>query len=241
MTLLAGDVLFEKEKKMKRFLSKRLGFLFLALPLFLIVIFLFKLPASRAEQVSMTSSSAVKISPEMNANILKSLADDDKVELPSGRKIMMKEIRRLSKKTGEIKSASFTGKPMAQVFKVQPAPMGIPLKNRSDLVSALSRPGTDTVELPSGRRLTVDQLRLLQPYVEKRLGRKLSRIDTPDLKGEALKVTSSTEKNYWRDIMLKPDHTVLEAPDGTRITVGDLKAALSAMNTGRIPSTRVSP
>jgi hypothetical protein len=199
------------------------------------------MPVSHAEQSTAISASIMKITPEMPANALKSLSDDDLVELPSGRQIMMRDIRRLSQKAKEIKSATFTGKPMKQIFQVQPAPVGIPLKNHADLVSALSRPDSDTVQLPSGRRLTVEQLRLLQPYVEKRLGRKLTRLEAPDLKGEAIKVTKSADKGYWRDILQKPDHTVLESPDGTRITVGDLKAALSAMKAPTAPTTGVSP
>lgn len=225
---------------MKKLLSKRPVFLLL-LAAVLCAIAPISMPVGHAEQSTAISASIMKITPGMPANVLKSLSDDDLVELPSGRKMVMKDIRRLSRKAGEIKSATFTGKPMKQIFQVQPAPKGIMLKSSADLVSALSLPGADTVELPSGRRLTVEQLRLLQPYLEKRLGRKLTRLETPDLKGAAIKVTSSTDKTYWRDILLKPDHTVLEAPDGTRITVGDLKAALSAMKAPGAPSTRVSP
>ena len=225
---------------MKKIFQHKFIYLVLAV-LFLAAAAVFQMPASHAEQSGAISIPIMKITPQTPANALKSLADDDLVELPSGRKIVMRDIRMLSHKMQKIKTATPIGKPIRQVFQVQPALSGIALKNRADLVSALSRPDTDTVQLPSGRRLTVEQLRFLQPYVEKRLGRKLTSLEPPKLKGTAIKIQSTADKNYWRNILQKPDDTVIESPDGTRITVGDLKAALSSTKTPGSSSPRVSP
>ena len=96
-----------------------------------------RVPESRAEAPNSPgqtpiSASIMKITPEMSPNVLKSLADDDLVELPSGRKMVVGDIRRLSQKARAIRSATFTGEPMRQVFQVQPAPTGVKLKNRRD-------------------------------------------------------------------------------------------------------------
>lgn len=199
-----------------------------------------------------TGQAAQADAPEIASNILKITADTptaaltgksdtDMVELPSGRQLRMGDLRRFSKKAAELKSSEARKKPMPQVFKMTPAAKGFAIKTGSDLSEALKRPDSETVELPSGRRATVGQIRLLQPYLEKRLGHKLARTQGPaGAKGDALKVQASMDKTYWKTILQKPDSTVLEAPDGTRITVGDLKQALATFNAAQSPSPRIS-
>ncbi|MBF8258914.1 MAG: hypothetical protein HW377_1288 [Actinobacteria bacterium] len=79
------------------------------------------------------------------------------------------------------------------------------------------------MRLPSGRLATVGQIKLVQPLIEKKIGRSLSSIPKrASLSGPAVKVTA---KSDWKEIIARPDGTVLESPDGTRITVGELKQA----------------
>jgi hypothetical protein len=99
------------------------------------------------------------------------------------------------------------------------------------LAAALSRPDSDTLELPSGRRLTVAQLEFLKPQIEKQLGRPLA---AGAATRSAVKVDRGTD---WRRILRMPDDTLLEAPDGTRVTVADLKRALRD-DTGPRPAVR---
>lgn len=186
------------------------------------------------------ASNILKITADTPAAALTGKSDNDLVELPSGRKLRMGDLRQFSKKAAELKSAEARKKPMPQVFKMKPGAKGFAIKTGSDLSQALKRPDSETVELPSGRRATVGQIRLLQPYLEKRLGHKLAQTRGPGAKGEVLKVQASRDKTYWKTILQKPDSTVLEAPDGTRITVGDLKQTLATYNTARSASPRIS-
>lgn len=164
----------------------------------------------------------VKFAPKMPASALAARSDTDLVELPDGRRVRMGDVRRL--KDAARKMRAKKGAPLPAGLRARPAATGTPLRNASDLGAALKRPDTDTVVLPSGRKVTVGMIRLLQPQVEKRTGRPLSAgAKRQDLSGSAVKVGPKTD---WKDILQRPDGTVLEAPDGTRITVGELKKTL---------------
>jgi hypothetical protein len=159
----------------------------------------------------------------MPANALTALSDADRVELPDGHQVRMGDVRRFKEAARKMRARK--GAPLPAGLRLKPAPTGTPLKNASDLAAALQRPDTDTVILPSGRKVTVGMIRLLQPQVEKRAGRPIAAgAKRRDVSGPAIKVGAKTD---WKDVLRRPDATVLEAPDGTRITVGELKKTLA--------------
>ena len=173
-----------------------------------------------AEQVR---PGALKFTPKMPASALTPLSDADRVELPDGHQVRMGDVRRLKEAARKMRARK--GAPLPAGLRTKPAPTGTPVRNASDLADALKRPDTDTVVLPSGRKVTVGMIRLLQPQVEKRTGRPIAAgPKRPNLSGSAVKVGAKTD---WKDVLQRPDGTVLEAPDGTRITVGELKKSLA--------------
>lgn len=183
--------------------------------------------ADNLEQ-NIAQSSILKISPGMSPAVLAGRPDTEFVQLPSGRRLKLGALRRISTLSRKLKQTKVQQLPAALSY--QPGPTGIKLRNGADLSAALKRPDNETVQLPSGRLATVGLLRYLQPQVEERLGRKMATAPPrSDLAGPAIKIKSSTDKKYWEDILQKPDSTVLEAPDGQRITVGDLKLALGGV------------
>jgi hypothetical protein len=174
----------------------------------------------------------VKFSRNVQPNFLQGKADTDLVELSPNRLIKVGEVRRLTTLAKKIQ-ASKPGSHTPQVLKLKPAAQGKLLKNASDLSEALKLPDSDTVQLPSGRTLTVGMLKLVREDVESKLGKSLTSLTLrPNLNGAALKVTA---KSDWKDILQRPDTTILESTSGTRITVGELKQALAA--SGKSPST----
>ena len=180
----------------------------------------------------------IKITANTSSSILLGRPDTDILELPSGRQMKLGDLRRFSNISQKLKTPpqkkSMTAK---HVFKVKPKGQGIAIKNSSDLAAALKRSDTDTVALPSGRRATVGQIRFLEPYIEKRVGHKITQTRQIDNKANTLKIQATTDKAYWKNILEKPDNTILEAPDGTRITVGELKQTLATHKTKRSAST----
>lgn len=176
----------------------------------------------------------LKVVPNMPANALAGRPDTDLVELSDGRRVRVGDIRRLTAAAKRIQAAA-PGSKAPQAFRTKPAATGTPVSRAADLSAALQRADNETVVLPSGRRTTVGMIRLLQPEVEKRLGRPISAGAVPAARsGPAVKVGANAD---WKVILEKPDATVLEAPNGARITVGELKQALAASD----PARRVPP
>lgn len=182
-------------------------------------------PAKGGAVQAVANPGIVKFSPKMPESALAGRPDTDLVELSDGRRIRLGDIRRLKAAAGKIRAAA-PGSRLPKAFRAKPAATGTKLSRAADLAAALQRGDNETVVLPSGRRTTVGMVRLLQPEVEKRLGRPITAGARPaDRSGSAVKVDAKTD---WKTILRKPDGTVLEAPNGDRITVGELKQALAA-------------
>ncbi|MCP5055272.1 MAG: hypothetical protein GY937_00950 [bacterium] len=160
---------------------------------------------------------------DLRPGMILALPDTDRVRLSDGRMLKVGDVRRLSAVAKRLRAPGSNPLPAALARK--PAGKGVPLRSGADLAAALERSDDETVQLPSGRLLTVGMLRLLQPEIEGRIGRSLSATrDTTATTGKAVRVGAKTD---WAKILGLPDDTPLEAPDGTRITVADLKQALA--------------
>lgn len=182
------------------------------------------------------SPTVIKMTPGMTTQSLANRADSDLVDLSSGRRLPVRDLRRLDA-VGQKLRAAGAGKTMSPALTARPAAKGIPLRQRNDLLAALKRPDSDTIQLPSGERLTVGQLRLLKPEIEKRLGRPIDAV--PDRQvptGPATRLQRGMDKEQWKGILQNPDNnTVLESPNGKRITIGELKQVLT-MGRGQLPA-----
>jgi hypothetical protein len=179
-------------------------------------------PAMKAPSAS--PAHVVKFGPGLESGAILARPDTDFVEMPDGRRIRVGDIRRLSGHAQRMQAAS--GRQAPAALAATPAATGTRVNDAADLAAALKRSPGETVTLPSGRRATVAQIKLVQPFVEKRTGRPLTAATSqrPNLAGPAVKVTAQSDV---KGILQRPDGTVLEAPDGTRITVGELKQAFA--------------
>jgi hypothetical protein len=171
-----------------------------------------------------------KLSPALSSSAILSRPDTDLVEMPDGRRMRVGDLRRLSVHAQKLQARA--GALRSPALTARPAASGARVASAADLAAALKRAGGETVVLPSGRRATVGQLRFVQPYVEKKTGRSLTAAATqrPNLAGPAIKVTKQSD---FKDVLQRPDPTILEAPDGTRITVGELKQSLARSDAPR--------
>jgi hypothetical protein len=172
---------------------------------------------------SLPSSAArpdiVRFTPGMTMSTLAGRRDTDLVELSSGRRVRVAELRRLDAWGKRARSA--TERPIPAALQARPASSGRLVENAGDLAEALKGADGETIQLPNGQRATVGQVKFLRPLIEQRLGRPISDVpQRPKLSGPARKVTADAN---WKEILQQPDGTVLESPDGTRITVGELK------------------
>lgn len=196
------------------------------------------LAAESTQSATVSSQDMLKLQPGMSPAVLEGRPDSELVLLPSGRKISIGRLHKFSavaKKLRQVKN-----QPLKPVLKYRAAASGIQVTNSADLSAALQRSDNETVQLPSGKLVTVELLRYLQPEVEARIGTKMAHTsDRPDLSGKPITIQKTTDKEYWKKILLKPDSTVLEMPGGQRITVGELKLSLggsSPMDKGKSTS-----
>ncbi|MBS3917826.1 MAG: hypothetical protein KG012_02955 [Deltaproteobacteria bacterium] len=169
-------------------------------------------------------SAVVKHTPNMRMTDLAGRPDADEVEFPGGERVSVRTMRRLETVAPKLRAPGVYRMP--PTLQTKPAATGTRINNATDLAAALKRSDNQTVQLPSGRLATVGQIKFVQPQVEKNLGRSLSAVtQRPSLSGTAIKISQNTTEEEWKSILQKPDNTVLESPNGTRITVGELKQA----------------
>ncbi len=175
------------------------------------------------------AGSALKLTRQTPNSALKKLKNSDMVELPSGKRISMGTLRKFSAISKKLARAPKIRKPLPRSLQYKPQATGIRINSLSDLTATLQKEDSTTIQLPSGRVATVGQIKFLQPLLEKRLGRKLSQFKSQlKYQGTPIRLTASTDKHYWEDILTKPDDTLLESPGGKRFTVGDLKKYMAS-------------
>lgn len=189
------------------------------------------LAASVATGGEAAQNNMLKLTPDMSAATLAGRPDSTLVLLPSGKTIKLGKLRRLLDLSRKAKQAK--AKPLPRALTLQPAQAGHPVRDAQDLSAALKRSDRETLQLPSGKRITVGMLRYLQPLVEQRLGRKLSGPATRSKRtGNIIKIKKTTDKEDWIKILQQPDSTILENPNGKRVTVGELKLTLEKQLAG---------
>jgi hypothetical protein len=191
-----------------------------------------KTPVVRPAQPTAQTQNVVLFTRTAKPDFLVGRPDTDRVQLQDGRKLKVGDVRRLTAMTRKLRAAK-PGSRMPQALKLKPAPTGTPVRNADDITQALERPDSATIQLPSGKTMTVGLLKLVREDVERRLGRSLTAQPTrPDLSGTAVKVQAGSD---WKSILQRPDSTVLESPGGNRITVGELKQVLADSGSASTP------
>lgn len=192
-------------------------------------------PADPAIQYPASAPTIVRINRNLPPNALQGKSDTDLVELSSGKRMQVGDIRKLTAIAQKNRSLAPNAKE-PPALKLRPAATGgIALRSKGDLQAVMQRPDSETVVLPSGKRTTVGMLKLLQPQVEER--RKQLRpvaIQRPDLSGPAIRVDAATD---WYALFKQPDTTVLETGRGKRITLGELKQTLANSGTQQPAAT----
>ncbi len=174
----------------------------------------------------------IAYTPGMTVRSLAGRADSALVELAPGRRTRVGDLRRLDAVAQRLRR---TETPPPRGLRAAPARAGAtPLRSTDDIAAALRRPGTDVLQLPSGRTLTAEQLRFMIPRAERHLGRSIAASPGPRLSPRpAIRVDAQTD---WGAVLARPDDTLIESPSGRRVTVGALKRELAAQTGLRAPA-----
>ncbi len=139
--------------------------------------------------------------------------------LPKGTVVSAADLSRVSRISKALRKNKKKKLPKALTLKTRKR--GTKVKNLEDIKKALKRRSKDTLILPSGQRLTVGLLKLIQPQVEEQLGRGLT------AKKDRARVIKVGKKTDWKSVLQMPDNTILQAPNGKKITVIQLKSTLA--------------
>jgi len=175
-----------------------------------------------------SNTNIIKYVPHMTTQSLAGRPDSDVIEFSNGKTMTVGRLRQWEAFAAKLRAPRVDKTPAA--FKVRPNPGNIKmnLNNLSDLASAIKLSNDATVKLPSGKVTTVGIIKLFQPYIEKKLGRKLSEVQIrPNLSGPAIQVSKATPVSEWKNISKMSDNTVLEFSNGFRFTIGELRQKLA--------------
>jgi hypothetical protein len=172
--------------------------------------------------------------PHKSNMTIQSLADRpdaDMVQFSNGRKMEIGTLRRLQAIAQKMKAPHTTTHAISlDVLKEKPV-ASTRTKNlisSGDLALVLKGANSDTFRLPSGRVVNVAQLKVLQPFIERKIGRPLSTLtQRPDLSGKAIPVGKNTSQAQLSALTKLPDNTVLESPQGIRVTLGEARQYLA--------------
>jgi hypothetical protein len=161
------------------------------------------------------------------------LRDDQMLETPSGKRISVKRYRALTAAFAKARLDTAHKRPAGFAFLAPPQGPGKPLLPHETAQHLLARPPTDVVQLPDGKTATIAQMRVEAPWVERHYHVAIA--PAPVLTGPATLVkTSSTLQSIPRNA---PDSTILTSPNGTRITLGQLRSYLKS----QVSATTVKP
>ena len=195
-----------------------------------------------ANQATTNNSKTIKYFPHMTTQSLTGRLDSDIIEFPNGRKLSVGQLRGWETFAARLHGPRVDRTPLA--FKIKPNANNIRMSvsNASELAAALKLTDSETVKLPSGKLATVAQIKLVQPFVEKKLGRKLTQVPIRTaLSSTSIRVSKSTPTSEWKNIAKMSDTTILETPNGARITIADLKQEAKKYVKSRSTQVKTAP
>lgn len=190
--------------------------------------------SSASAQPNAPAVNSVAITQSTSLTSVRNLPPQAMVRLPSGREI---SAQRFNAQVDMLRRAQQRSAPRGRVdLSIRPsgATPALKITDAASLSAALSRSNSDTVELPNGARLTVGDLRKLGALAQRERGR--NPLDNAVPVSAAARASSAPPilVRSKQDLMAlkgRPDNTVVQAPNGARITLGDIRAAARAKRT----------
>ena len=182
------------------------------------------------------NAEAIKFTPSAAAIAqLRTLPPNALVELSNGRKVEARRVVAMSDALKGLSSKKATLKRMDFAFTRPTGPAQVKLTS-ANLASARNMATGTVLELPNGLKLTTGELKKLEALeartnIRQMLGGQALSAGNVGNAGAANKYAGQPaikikSKADIAQLKGKPDSTVVEAPDGSRATLGELKAAI---------------
>lgn len=161
---------------------------------------------------------------------LRALPPNTMIELSNGQKVKAVQFTRTTDALTGLATKKANLKRMDFVFTRQTAVAQLKL-NASNLTTARSMAPNTVLELPNGLKLTTAELKKLDALEARTNIRQMLGGNAPAAGGAnryaGLPAIQLKTKADIERLKGKPDSTIVEAPDGTRSTLAELKAALA--------------
>ena len=179
----------------------------------------------------LNAAKVVRVPHGFHLGDLAALRDDQMIETPAGHRIAVGRLRTIQSVLAKVRS-----RPRAsEGFRILPRPTKpcTPPKPGETFDQLLARPDGDVVCLGKhNTAVSVAQLRLMKPFVERMRGRSAAPaiVGRAELSGPATTITDAKQLQTLLRTRLKdaPDSTVLVNPKGQRVRLGSVRAALRA-------------
>lgn len=206
--------------------------------LFLLSLFSNVLPVAAQKITPAHTSTAsqptiIKYTKNLTVQHLNTRPDSDLVELSNGTRVRLGEMRRLDSLSRQLKAIPDHHINPARTQKPA-ATARLTINSAPTLTAALKLKDTETIQMPSGKRYTVAQFKIALQAVEKRLFLQPRLRSLPP--GSLIKVDAKTD---WKAVLSGPETTILQSPNGSRITVAELRKSLAALKP--IPQRSLQP
>jgi hypothetical protein len=180
--------------------------------------------------IAINSASAIKFSPGMTIAQIRNLQPGAMIELNNGRKVKATQfvatadaLKGLSGKPAKLRRMDFTFTRPVAVAQLK--------LNSTNLAAARAMPSNTVLELSNGLKLTTGELKQLDTLESRTNIRQMliaqagAGASANQYAGRpAIKLRTKADIEQLKG---KPDSTIVEAPDGSRSTLGELKAALA--------------
>jgi len=173
--------------------------------------------------VDLRKATIVRIGPGFGTSDLAALRDDQYVETASGKRTRVGTVRAWRTAFAKARARHPTAVALPLV-RLPPGPC-LPLKPGETREQILARPPSDVVCMPSGRKVSVQQLRLAVPFMQHYKGLVLANTATATA-GPVVHISNAAELKD--ELARAPDNTVLVTPHGKQATVGQIKQVLRA-------------
>lgn len=176
----------------------------------------------------------MQVTRETRLSEIRALPDNATVRLGNGREMSAGRYKELADAFTAIGKAGRGRTPDPRMrFSRTTAPAQVQLRPGADLQAIARLPDDNVLQLPTGEKFTVGDLKRLSALQKARTGRSLldARPSAPRarLEGPAIRVTPRMKLVDFAD---KPDSTILETPSGGRVTLGELRATYKKNHAG---------
>ncbi len=165
-------------------------------------------------------STVFEVTTKTKASQIRKLPDDQLVKLKNGRQVPARNLKSFFDSIKNANKNTVAHAASAKVFSNTQSSGGLKVMPGYNFSELSKRPGNTVIQLPSGRKLTVDDYKKLDAISKARTGKSFADLQPNSLIGPTIKIKSKADLDALKN---KPDSTIVENQMGRKITLGTLR------------------